>query len=155
MEKTDARIELEKEELEKISNEFLDEERFLKQEKEIQDHQKLETLEITKEVLALDEKAKQTLFDSLISAISNSQNRDTILYLTFAKAYKILRETGIRFGTIETDTELSNRVQSLSAQDRQVLFDSVISATFNQNSRDTILHILFWKAEKLLTMSGR
>ncbi|UPY81106.1 hypothetical protein FH581_023255 (plasmid) [Leptospira weilii] len=142
MEKTDARIELEKEKLEEIS----------KQEIKKEDRQ---DLEITKEILALDEKAKQTLFDSLISAISNSQNRDTILYLTFAKAYKILRETGIRFGTIETDTEFSNRVQSLSAQDRQVLFDSVISATFNQNSRDTILHILFWKAEKLLTESSR
>ncbi|WP_061218290.1 hypothetical protein [Leptospira weilii] len=145
MEETDTKIELEKEELEEIS----------KQEIKKEGRQDLETLEITKEILALDEKAKQTLFDSLISAISNSQNRDTILYLTFAKAYKILRETGIRFGTIETDTEFSNRVQSLSAQDRQVLFDSVISATFNQNSRDTILHILFWKAEKLLTMSGR
>lgn len=143
MEKTDARIELEKEKLEEIS----------KQEIKKEDRQDLETLEITKEILALDEKAKQTLFDSLISAISNSQNRDTILYLTFAKAYKILRET--RFGTIETDTEFSNRVQSLSAQDRQALFDSVISATFNQNSRDTILHILFWKAEKLLTESSR
>ncbi|WP_061221919.1 hypothetical protein [Leptospira weilii] len=145
MEETDTKIELEKEELEEIS----------KQEIKKEGRQDLETLEITKEILALDEKAKQTLFDSLISAISNSQNRDTILYLTFAKAYKILRETGIRFGTIETDTEFSNRVQSLSAQDRQVLFDSVISATFNQNSRDTILHILFWKAEKLLTESSR
>ncbi|EMN89884.1 hypothetical protein [Leptospira weilii] len=145
MEETDTKIELEKEELEEIS----------KQEIKKEGRQDLETLEITKEILALDEKAKQTLFDSLISAISNSQNRDTILYLTFAKAYKILRETGIRFGTIETDTEFSNRVQSLSAQDRQALFDSVISATFNQNSRDTILHILFWKAEKLLTESSR
>ncbi|EQA61435.1 hypothetical protein [Leptospira alexanderi] len=142
MEKTDARIELEKEKLEEIS----------KQEAKKEDRQ---DLEITKEILGLDEKSKQTLFDSLISSISNSQNRDTILYLTFAKAYKILRETGIRFGTIETDTEFSNRVQSLSAQDRQVVFDSVISATFNQNSRDTILHILFWKAEKLLTESSR
>ncbi|WP_078125844.1 hypothetical protein [Leptospira alexanderi] len=142
MEKTDARIELEKEKLEEIS----------KQEAKKEDRQ---DLEITKEILGLDEKSKQTLFDSLISSISNSQNRDTILYLTFVKAYKILRETGIRFGTIETDTEFSNRVQSLSAQDRQVVFDSVISATFNQNSRDTILHILFWKAEKLLTESSR
>nr|WP_306457459.1 hypothetical protein [Leptospira kmetyi] len=111
--------------------------------------------EFSKAVLSLDEKSKQILFDSLCSAITNTNQRDSVLHLVFTKAKKILREKGTLEGSPETDTEFSNRVSNLSPQERQVLYDSVCSAIENQNERDTILHILFWKAEKLIAESGK
>ncbi|TGM06016.1 hypothetical protein EHQ76_06955 [Leptospira barantonii] len=111
--------------------------------------------EFSKAVLSLDEKSKQILFDSLYSAISNTNQRDSVLHLVFTKAKKILRENGTLEGSPETDTEFSNLVSNLSSQVRQVLYDSVCSAIENQNERDTILHILFRKAEKLLAESGK
>ncbi|MDO6383333.1 hypothetical protein [Leptospira santarosai] len=112
-------------------------------------------LEFTKEILALDEIEKQTLFDSLYSAFINSENRDTVLHLVLTKACKLLREKGVLKSTPESDTGFSNRILNLSSQVRQVLFDSVSSAIQNQNSRDTVLHILFWKSEKLLIDSEK
>ncbi|EKR56460.1 hypothetical protein [Leptospira interrogans] len=112
-------------------------------------------LEFTEEVLALDEISKQTLFDSLYSAFVNTENRDTVLYLVLTKASKLLREKGVLKSSPEKDTEFSNRILKLSSQVRQVLFDSVSSAIENQNSRDTVLHILFWKSEKLLFESEK
>ncbi|TGM04832.1 hypothetical protein EHQ76_07245 [Leptospira barantonii] len=153
MQETEERIELDGEELEELPH--VEPETSEDKNPERKEQIKEEDQEISKAVVSLGEKIKQTLFDSLISSITNSGNRDTILYLTLTKAYKLLRENGKRSGTIESDSEFANRVFSLSSQERQILFDSVISSVQNQNSRDTVLHVLFWKAEKLLSHSEK
>lgn len=113
-----------------------------------------EETDLIREILSLDEKQKQTLYDSLHSSVINNQTRDTVLHLIFTKAVRLLRETGKIRAEETNDTEFAKRIGNLSSRDRQVLFDSVCSSVTNQNDKETVLHILFWKASKLLKDKG-
>ncbi|WP_243394838.1 hypothetical protein [Leptospira adleri] len=105
-------------------------------------------------VLELSETDRQNLFDSLYSSVVNQQSRDTVLHILFWKGFRLLNASGLISGTPESETEFAEKVGKLSSQDRQVLYDSVCSSIENQRGRDTVLHVLFWKACKLIREAG-
>lgn len=105
-------------------------------------------------VLELSEPDRQNLFDSLYSSVVNQQSRDTVLHILFWKGFRLLNASGLISGTPESETEFAEKVGKLSSQDRQVLYDSVCSSIENQRGRDTVLHVLFWKACKLIREAG-
>lgn len=105
-------------------------------------------------VLELSEEDRQNLFDSLSSSVVNQQSRDTVLHILFWKGFRLLNASGLISGPPEIETEFAEKVGKLSSQDRQVLYDSVCSSIENQRGRDTVLHVLFWKACKLIREAG-
>ncbi|MCG6170252.1 hypothetical protein [Leptospira sanjuanensis] len=144
------RIEPSSEELENTEQEIVESKNQIKESKEVAEFQS----DFSKDVLSLPEKEKQTLFDSLYSSFVNGQPRDTVLFLTFTKAFKLLKSANL-LKEEQRENGLSERIQKLSSQERQILFDALSSAITNQNERDTVLHTLFWKAGKLLTEAGK
>ncbi|RHX83304.1 hypothetical protein DLM78_22400 [Leptospira stimsonii] len=105
-------------------------------------------------ILELSEQDRQNLFDSLYSSVVNQQSRDTVLYILFWKGFRLLNASSLISGTPESETEFAEKIGNLSSQDRQVLYDSVCSSIENQRGRDTVLHVLFWKACKLIREAG-
>ncbi|EMN89452.1 hypothetical protein LEP1GSC108_0391 [Leptospira weilii str. UI 13098] len=105
-------------------------------------------------VLELGPEDRQNLFDSLNSSVVNNQFRDTVLHILFWKGFRLLRIAGLVSGTEDSDTDFAEKIGKLSSQDKQVLYDSVCSSLDNQRSKDTVLHVLFWKACKLIREAG-
>ncbi|RHX90271.1 hypothetical protein DLM76_20625 [Leptospira yasudae] len=101
-------------------------------------------------ILKLESDKIQNLFDSLVSSVVNKQARDTVLHLLFTKGIRVLRESGLLEGSPEKDTSFAIAIGKLPENERQVLFDSVCSSIENHKGRETVLHILFWKASKLV-----
>ncbi|EQA55397.1 hypothetical protein [Leptospira kmetyi] len=101
-------------------------------------------------ILKLDNDKIQNLFDSLVSSVVNKQSRDTVLHLLFTKGIRVLRESGFLESSSENDTSFALEIGKLPETERQILFDSVCSSIGDHKGRETVLHILFWKASKLV-----
>ncbi|TGM99722.1 hypothetical protein [Leptospira yasudae] len=121
---------------------------YLKHDKEVNENEQ-DTF-LSNLILKLEDSKVQNLFDSLVSSVVNKQSRDTVLHLLFTKGIRVLRESKLLQITQEEDTSFALLIGSLPESERQVLFDSVCSSIENHKGRETVLHILFWKASRLV-----